>query len=359
VTLSQEALVQPQSARAVTHEAVQCASLALAPCLSTTAFTPRTSAFTPAATATGDTNGYYLYTPELHLLAETAVTASSTKPIAYSYLWFGDIPAASIEAATNITRWYATDHLGTPLILTDTAGAVAWRAEYTPYGDVYTVRAGTSFHQPLRFPGQLAQDGSSLNYNVFRWYRSGWGRYTQTDPISIRNDANLYRYSADNPISFTDPRGLKCCVKSVVATRWPVQDAANGRFGVGHKVCWTVSNSDQCRVKQIIKWTEDYGGSGGVSVSSNVAIEESEHTGIPIVTRPAKTRICAIDMNVGFVGVKPQHFPLNDYRTVEAVAFDANDWSDRLAIKWSNTLECKDPSTCAISTASLPAEQYK
>jgi len=208
VTMSQVASVQPQSARLGTHETVQCASLALAPCLSTAAFSPGTSAFTPVATATGDTNGYYLYSPELRLLAETAVTANTTKPIAYSYLWFGDIPVASIETATNTTRWYATDHLGTPFLLTDAAGAVSWRAEYTPYGDIYTLRAGASLHQPLRLPGQLAQDGSGLNYNIFRWYRSGWGRYTQADPLGLQAGANTFEYTSDNPIRYVDLLGL-------------------------------------------------------------------------------------------------------------------------------------------------------
>lgn len=25
--------------------------------------------------------------------------------------------------------------------------------------------------------------GTEENYNVFRWYRAGWGRYTQADPL--------------------------------------------------------------------------------------------------------------------------------------------------------------------------------
>ncbi len=163
-----------QQASLERHDAILCASLALAPCLSDT-HDLSDAELRPAPLAVGDSSGYSLYTPELHLLAETEVSTASTKSIAYSYLWFGELPVASVETATNTTRWYATDHLGTPQILTDSTGAVAWRAEYTPYGDVYAFRAGASLHQPLRLPGQIAQDGSALNYNVFRWYRSGWG----------------------------------------------------------------------------------------------------------------------------------------------------------------------------------------
>lgn len=53
--------------------------------------------------------------------------------------------------------------------------------------------------------------------NIFRWYRSGWGRYTQSDPdwnaFRIR-ELNGYAYAAENPARFTDPLGLKievCC----------------------------------------------------------------------------------------------------------------------------------------------------
>ncbi len=207
ITRSVDVLVfAQQQASLERHDAILCASLALANCLSDTDLSD--AELRPTPLAVGDSSGYSLYTPELHLLAETEVSTASTKTIAYSYLWFGDIPVASVETATNTTRWYATDHLGTPLILTDASGAVAWRAEYTPYGDVYTLRAGASLHQPLRFPGQIAQDGSSLNYNVFRWYRSGWGRFTQADPLSLAAGMNLYRYAGDNPVDYTDALGL-------------------------------------------------------------------------------------------------------------------------------------------------------
>jgi RHS repeat-associated protein len=49
-------------------------------------------------------------------------------------------------------------------------------------------------------------------YNIFRWYRSGWGRYTQADPIGLRGGSSLYRYAADNPIKYLDRLGLVCGV---------------------------------------------------------------------------------------------------------------------------------------------------
>lgn len=44
--------------------------------------------------------------------------------------------------------------------------------------------------------------------NVFRWYRGGWGRYTQTDPIALAGGLNLYAYASGDPVSVADPYGL-------------------------------------------------------------------------------------------------------------------------------------------------------
>lgn len=94
--------------------------------------------------------------------------------------------------------------------------------------------------------------GTEETYNIFRWYRGGWGRYTQADPVGIggpglfrdgkwrrwpqlynltpmmdrdveaitSREMNQYAYVSDNPLAFTDPLGLEkvaCAVKSL----WP------------------------------------------------------------------------------------------------------------------------------------------
>ena len=81
--------------------------------------------------------------------------------------------------------------------------------------------------------------------NIFRWYRSLWGRYTSSDPIGLKGGLNLYRYAADNALRNVDPRGLVCDVNwwedeiprflgtSVWAVdRSPVRDVADGVVGL-------------------------------------------------------------------------------------------------------------------------------
>ena len=210
--------------------AVQCASLSIAPCLTATGLR--------AALASSDPARYYLYTPELQLMAETEQSTSTAKSIAWSYLWFGGQPVAQIDGTTNMTRLYVNDHLGTPLLQTDATGAVVWRAEYAPYGARFALRAGTSLHQPLRFPGQFVDDGNDLTNNVFRWYRAGWGRYTQADPIglvpTLVGVKNLFEYADANPTDHFDRLGLYSIDKGCSDTCGP--DNVTSCYGNPQKI---------------------------------------------------------------------------------------------------------------------------
>jgi RHS repeat-associated protein len=56
--------------------------------------------------------------------------------------------------------------------------------------------------------------GLNSSYNIFRWYRAGWGRYTQADPLGIEGDPHPYPYALNNPVRFIDLLGLSvevCC----------------------------------------------------------------------------------------------------------------------------------------------------
>jgi len=65
--------------------------------------------------------------------------------------------------------------------------------------------------QPLRFTGQEYERKweAEERYNIFRWYRACWGRYTSADPMGIDGGVNLYDYAIENPLLYQDSLGLK------------------------------------------------------------------------------------------------------------------------------------------------------
>ncbi|MBW3564274.1 MAG: RHS domain-containing protein [Acidobacteria bacterium] len=167
----------------------------------------------------------------MNLLSETEYTDASAPPIQHDYVWFAGAPVAQVThsvpsepLAVPEVVWTVTDHLGTPRIQTDSTGTIVWHAEHEPYGRIYLLREGEGRHQPLRFPGQEAEQlgmnapngVTDRNYNIFRWYRAAEGRYTQADPLGLEAGAHLFVYGAWSPASMIDPLGLvtwKCDVE--------------------------------------------------------------------------------------------------------------------------------------------------
>jgi RHS repeat-associated protein len=227
VSASATLTVLPPAQAASTHRPMAlCASIALVPCVTQSAV----RAIKPLGGQDGDPppstsptlfeTQSTLYTPELTLLSETSSTSTATPVVAYDYVWFGGQPLAQIENTTGTIAWYFNDHLGTPIRQTDDLGRLVWHAEYEPYGTIYGIPRGESRHQPLRLPGQTVEEGSDLYQNIFRWYRSGWGRYTQADPIGLKGGVNLFSYVFANPLRWTDTLGLRVrvCCKPIPAT---------------------------------------------------------------------------------------------------------------------------------------------
>jgi RHS repeat-associated protein len=194
---------------------------------------------TESPTDAGSASRYYFYTPELQLLSSTvddsynvwgqsAHIMSAPLVMNREVIWFNGAPVGEFgpprtpDTTTELSRhrtfdtntpannvfYTFTDHLGTPLIQTDPTTAIVWRAEHEPYGNVYLMRKGARTDQPLRFPGQEAAmtwEGTEENYNVFRWYRGGWGRYTQADRWYLQQP--VYAYAWNNPIDGFDKTG--------------------------------------------------------------------------------------------------------------------------------------------------------
>jgi RHS repeat-associated protein len=111
------------------------------------------------------------------------------------------------------------DHLNTPRLVADAAGATVWRwDQQEPFAgnaaDEDPDNNSANFEMPLRFPGQYLDKETNMHHNVRRDYDPGIGRYVQSDPLGIDAGINTYTYVDANPLMRVDPLGLDwgvCC----------------------------------------------------------------------------------------------------------------------------------------------------
>lgn len=103
-------------------------------------------------------------------------------------------------------QFFHTDHLGTPLRMTDTAGREIWRARNDDWGAVRDEHGETE--QPIRFQGQWEDAETALHYNRHRYYLSSAARFISKDPSGLPSGINEFSYVAISPITKVDPLGL-------------------------------------------------------------------------------------------------------------------------------------------------------
>lgn len=99
------------------------------------------------------------------------------------------VAAAQPYTSSPTLTYYTTDHLGTPVLVTDDNGDIVWDDGLEPFGADPKKDALTNGIF-LRLPGQWddftwaeAHLEAGLFYNVHRWYEFGTGRYSQVDPL--------------------------------------------------------------------------------------------------------------------------------------------------------------------------------
>jgi RHS repeat-associated protein len=144
------------------------------------------------------------------------------------------------------------------------------------------MRRGESRHQPLRLPGQVADDGAELYQNVFRWYRPTAGRYTQSDPIGFRGGLNLFAYADGNPVRWSDRLGLKvykCCAPAQIAAglidhcwlKTETREAGLGDLDVGQPAGQAAAVGDRCGGSPFVTQTQvvDHTGSSTSRAGAN------------------------------------------------------------------------------------------
>ncbi len=104
--------------------------------------------------------------------------------------------------AGEIVHFYHSDHLGSPLALTDQRGNVVWRRDYKPFGDEVDPGGETTYNTH-KYTGREFDPESGLYYYGARYYDPVIGRFTSTDPAggnpSNPQSWNRYVYRLNNP----------------------------------------------------------------------------------------------------------------------------------------------------------------
>lgn len=124
---------------------------------------------------------------------------------------------------TTYTSYVTQDVLGSTRVVTGQQQEVKGRHDYLPFGEELSVGTGRggatqggSAADSVRqkFTGYELDAETSLNYSQARYYSSGAGRFTSTDPFlaSARptnpQSWNRYIYTINNPVNLIDPSGL-------------------------------------------------------------------------------------------------------------------------------------------------------
>ncbi len=111
-----------------------------------------------------------------------------------------------------LIRYQFGNHLGSASLELDRQAQIISYEEYYPYGSTsfQAVRSQTETSKRYRFTGKERDEESGLYYHGARYYVPWLGRWLNTDPLGIKDGLNVYAYSRDNPIRFSDPSGTEC-----------------------------------------------------------------------------------------------------------------------------------------------------
>ncbi len=168
----------------------------------------------------------YLYGNPNHPFQLTATTDSDGVKTLYYYGNNAQLSAFQRGQTYDSADWYyvATDHVGTPRVVTDAAGTVVKAMEYDSWGAV-SQDSDPGFQLDVGFAGGIPDEITGLVRFGCRDYEPASGRWTAKDPILFAGgQANLYMYVHNDPINFIDPQGLDDIIFDRHTNRYSLTD---------------------------------------------------------------------------------------------------------------------------------------
>ena len=145
----------------------------------------------------------------------------------HEYLYLAGSLIATIDHdwpsnAVIATKYQHTDALGSPVAVTNQAGAVIERNNYEPYGAII----GNPTRSGIGYTGHVMDAATGLTYMQQRYYDPSIGRFLSVDSVGANaatgGNFNRYWYADNRPYVFKDPDGR------IAETVWDVANLAIG-----------------------------------------------------------------------------------------------------------------------------------
>ncbi len=157
------------------------------------------------ARTSGGTTVQYLYGDTDDSLRLTHSRNGAGEVTTYYY----DDGGRLIALQRGATRYYvATDLVGSPRAIFDSAGTLVKRLDYDSFGALL-LDSNPAFELAVGYAGGLADSTTGLVRFGARDYDPEAGRWTSRDPALYEGrEANLYGYVGNNPVSFVDRTGM-------------------------------------------------------------------------------------------------------------------------------------------------------
>jgi RHS repeat-associated protein len=193
-------------------------------------------------TDAGGTTQYLYGSPDDALLL-----TQSRNPAGVLTTYFYDEGRRLFALQRGANRFYVgSDQVGSPRVVTDSAGAVVKVVEYDGYG-VPTLDSNPAFELPIGFAGGVSDATTGFVRFGLRDYDPVEGRWTARDPATFGGgQANLYAYVNNDPVTRIDPSGfgsagLGVCEGVCVGFKFAFTDkgisaCVEAGFGVGDSV---------------------------------------------------------------------------------------------------------------------------
>ncbi len=126
----------------------------------------------------------------------------------------------AVAAPAPLLRFQLSNLLGSAVLELDANAQIISYEEYYPFG-------GTSYQgvsaaievsaKRYRYNGKERDEETGLYYYGARYYAPWLARWTSCDPRGLHDSPNLYVYTRNNPIAFSDPQGMQSHSKTTPA----------------------------------------------------------------------------------------------------------------------------------------------